>query len=148
MLTIAWWMWTRSWRERKRNWPNRRRSRSSDTIRTEMYMKRIRNELSGSWCLWISTSRHYIEEVGKQPLTAEELKWIDYIHKEVVPSMSLFNSSSLGNLNVVFLLCLDSDCLYSFQYDPLCSEHSQSRDGSSYCPYYSRLAEQYSSRKR
>ena len=43
-------------------------------------------------------SSHYVEDVGKQPLTSEELKWIDYIHKEVIPSMSLYASSSLGNL--------------------------------------------------
>ena len=41
---------------------------------------------------------YYIEEMGKQSLTTEELKWIDYIHKEMIPSMSLYMSSSVGNL--------------------------------------------------
>lgn len=43
---------------------------------------------------------HYIEEVGKKSLTTEELKWIDYIHKEMIPSMSLYTSSSVGNLKL------------------------------------------------
>ena len=45
---------------------------------------------------------HYVEDVGKQPLTSEELKWIDYIHKEVIPSMSLVTSSSLGNYKYIY----------------------------------------------
>lgn len=63
-----------------------------------MYTNQTRSGSFGEWCSCFPDSRHYVEDVGKQPLTAEELKWIDYIHKEVVPSMSLFNSSSLGNL--------------------------------------------------
>ena len=42
--------------------------------------------------------RHYVEDIGKKSLTSEELKWIDYIHKEAIPSMSLYTSSSVGNL--------------------------------------------------
>ena len=45
---------------------------------------------------------YYIEEMGKQSLTTEELKWIDYIHKEMIPSMSLYTSSSVGNLKLTF----------------------------------------------
>ena len=48
--------------------------------------------------VYIVTCRHYIEDVGKQPLSSEETKWIEYIHRNVVPSVTLYNSSSLGNL--------------------------------------------------
>ena len=61
-------------------------------------MNLIQKRLFGTddW-FWIITS-HYIEEEGKHPITSEEYKWIDYIHKEVIPSVQLYNSSSLGNL--------------------------------------------------
>ena len=41
---------------------------------------------------------HYVEDEGKHSITSEEYKWIDYIHKEVIPSVQLYNSSSVGNL--------------------------------------------------
>ena len=46
----------------------------------------------------VITCSHYVEEIGKKSLSSEELKWIDYIHKEVIPSVSLYISSSVGNL--------------------------------------------------
>ena len=46
----------------------------------------------------VITCSYYVEEIGKKSLSSEELKWIDYIHKEVIPSVSLYTSSSVGNL--------------------------------------------------
>ena len=92
---------------------------------------------------------HYIEDENKHSITAEEYKWIDYIHKEVIPSVQLYNSSSLGNLKYLIFANVMRRRLYSFMYDPLCSLNSASRVmGRIVAPYYHRLTEQYSSRKK
>ena len=63
--------------------------------------------------------------------------------------MSLYASSSVGNLKYKSSLMLTCRRLYNFMYDPLCSLSLPSRVYGRICaPYYSRLAEQYNARKR
>lgn len=72
-------------------------------------MNQILKRSFGFISCWYITFSHYVEDVHKQPLSSEELKWIDYIHREVVPSVSLYNSSSLGNIKYACFSVLSLD---------------------------------------
>lgn len=112
-------------------------------------MNRIPRRLFGKNKIICVMSSHYIEDEGKHSITSEEYKWIDYIHKEVIPSIQLYNSSSLGNLKLNCLIFFHCRRLYNFMYDPLCSLNTGSRVfGRMMAPYYHRFTEQYNSRKK
>ena len=65
-------------------------------------MNQILKRLFGKYRDRIPTNRHYIEDVQNHSLSSEELKWINYIHKEVIPSVTLYNFSSLNNIKSLF----------------------------------------------
>ena len=65
-------------------------------------MNQILKRLFGNYFFQLSINRHYIEDVQKHPLSGEEVKWINYIHKEVIPSVTLYNFSSLHNIKSIF----------------------------------------------
>lgn len=112
-------------------------------------MNQIPRRLSGIVNSQYVRASHYIEDEAKHSITSEENKWIDYIHKEVIPSVQLYNSSSLGNLKFLFFCVITYRRLYSFMYDPLCSLNAGSRVfGRITAPYYHRFTEQYNSRKK